>query len=84
MTEDGLPYGSDMPPAQQASGHPHADQRSLMTTAEVADHFQVTTRTIRNWCDSGMLKRILVGRKVYFRRSDIETLTMGDAVEERQ
>ncbi len=42
---------------------------------EVADHFKVTTRTIRNWIAAGRVRAVRVGRKWFFRESEIRRIT---------
>lgn len=46
----------------------------LLTVSQVADEFQVTSQTIRNWIDSGALPAIRVGRQFRLRRSDVDAL----------
>jgi excisionase family DNA binding protein len=49
-----------------------ADQ--LLTVPQVADEFQVTPQTIRNWIDSGVLPAIRVGRAFRLRRDDVDAV----------
>jgi excisionase family DNA binding protein len=46
----------------------------LLTVTEVADEFQVTTQTIRNWIDGGALPAAKVGRAFRVRREDVDEL----------
>jgi excisionase family DNA binding protein len=46
----------------------------LLTVPQVAEEFQVTSQTIRNWIDSGTLPAIRVGRQFRLRRSDVDAL----------
>ena len=39
---------------------PSNTNRSWMTTREVADAFEVTTETVRDWIDKGLLKSTVV------------------------
>jgi excisionase family DNA binding protein len=48
--------------------------RQLLTVAQVAEEFQVTTQTIRNWIDHGTLPAVRVGRAFRVRREDVEEL----------
>lgn len=41
---------------------------------EVAELLRVTPRTIRNWKEEGVLPYASVGRRTYFRLSDLEKL----------
>lgn len=44
----------------------------LMTACEVADLFQVTQRTLRNWRARGLLTPIrLTARTIFYRRKDV-------------
>jgi excisionase family DNA binding protein len=49
-----------------------ADQ--LLTVPQVANEFQVTPQTIRNWIDSGVLPAVRVGRAFRLRRDDVDAL----------
>jgi len=40
----------------------------------VAEQFQVTAQTIRNWIDSGALPAVRVGRAFRVRREDVNSL----------
>lgn len=47
----------------------------LLTTAEVADQYRVSTMTVRRWVQAGDLEAIrLPGRQLRFRRSAVESL----------
>lgn len=52
-------------------------QHALMTTAEVAEAFRCTPRTLWNWRRDGRLRAAKVGRQWLYRRQDIETLCRG-------
>ena len=43
-----------------------------LTRKNVAEMFGVDVSTIHNWCKSGQLKPLGLGRRVYFLRSDVE------------
>jgi excisionase family DNA binding protein len=49
-------------------------QRQLLTVPQVAEQFQVTAQTIRNWIDQGVLPAFRVGRAFRVRREDVDTL----------
>jgi excisionase family DNA binding protein len=51
-----------------------ARQRQLLTVPQVADEFQVTAQTIRNWIDQGVLPAVRVGRAFRVRREDVDAL----------
>lgn len=54
----------------------------FMTVNETAAFFRVTRTTIRRWCKENVFPQpIVVGKKSLFRRSDIEALANGNAVE---
>lgn len=46
----------------------------LLTVSQVAEEFQVTTQTIRNWIDHGTLPAAKIGRAFRVRREDVEAL----------
>jgi excisionase family DNA binding protein len=46
----------------------------LLTVPQVAEEFQVTDQTIRNWIDSGVLPAVRVGRAFRIKRSDVDAL----------
>jgi excisionase family DNA binding protein len=49
-------------------------QRQLLTVPQVAEEFQVTAQTIRNWIDQGVLPAVRVGRAFRVRREEVEAL----------
>jgi excisionase family DNA binding protein len=46
----------------------------LLTVPQVADEFQVTSQTVRNWIDAGTLPAIRMGRAFRLRRADVDAL----------
>jgi excisionase family DNA binding protein len=46
----------------------------LLTVPQVAEEFQVTTQTIRNWIDGGALPAAKIGRAFRVRREDVDEL----------
>nr|AOE10871.1 hypothetical protein [uncultured bacterium] len=46
-------------------------QSNLMTRYEVMQYFNISAPTIQRWVKKGTLNKIKVGRKVFFRRSEI-------------
>ena len=46
-------------------------QSDLMTRYEVMQYFNISAPTIQRWVKKGTLNKIKVGRKVFFRRSEI-------------
>src|SRR5436305_9607709 len=46
----------------------------LLTVTQVAEQFQVTTQTIRNWIDGGALPAAKIGRAFRVRRGDVDEL----------
>jgi excisionase family DNA binding protein len=46
----------------------------LLTVPQVAQEFQVTAQTIRNWIDQGVLPAVRVGRAFRIRRPDVDAL----------
>jgi excisionase family DNA binding protein len=49
-------------------------RQPLLTVTEVAEEFQVTTQTIRNWIDGGALPAAKIGRAFRVRREDVDEL----------
>ena len=48
--------------------------QQLLTVTQVAEEFQVTTQTIRNWIDGGALPAAKIGRAFRVRREDVDTM----------
>jgi excisionase family DNA binding protein len=46
----------------------------LLTVPQVAEQFQVTAQTIRNWIDQGVLPALRVGRAFRVRIEDVDAL----------
>jgi excisionase family DNA binding protein len=46
----------------------------LLTVPQVAEEFQVTAQTIRNWIEQGVLPAVRVGRAFRIARSDVDSL----------
>ena len=46
----------------------------LLTVPQVAEEFQVTAQTIRNWIESGTLPAARIGRAFRVRREDVDAL----------
>jgi excisionase family DNA binding protein len=49
-------------------------QPQLLTVPQVAEEFQVTAQTIRNWIDAGVLPAVRVGRAFRVRSEDVDAL----------
>ena len=49
-------------------------QPQLLTVPQVAEEFQVTAQTIRNWIDQGVLPAVRVGRAFRVRGEDVDAL----------
>jgi len=47
---------------------------TLLTVPQVAQEFQVTAQTIRNWIDQGVLPAVRVGRAFRIARADVDAL----------
>lgn len=43
-----------------------------LTRAEVSAMFDIDMSTVHNWCKTGRLKPLGIGKRVYFLRSDVE------------
>ena len=51
-----------------------APSGELMTRNEVALYFKINIATVLNWSIQGILKKYGVGDRVYFKRSEVESL----------
>jgi hypothetical protein len=51
---------------------PPGNGRALVSQADVAREFGVTTRTIRTWSRTGILNPVHFGGRVYYRRNEID------------
>ena len=60
------------PPAAQAANAQATPYDPVLTKRQLALHFQVSARTIENWCQRGYLSYYKVGKVVRFRLSDIQ------------
>lgn len=60
----------------EAIGKEKADNASgeLLTKAEVKELLGVGERALWNWNNTGYLKTVKIGKKVYYRKSDIDNL----------
>ncbi|MBE7172690.1 MAG: hypothetical protein INR73_19080 [Williamsia sp.] len=47
----------------------------LFTPAQVAAYFRVTKQTVNNWSKDGVLNKIYVGGKPYYKRDEILSFT---------
>ena len=56
--------------------------QQMLSTAEVAEMFGRSPRTIRNWVARGLLQPVRVGRSVFIPRSQVDALLMGSPVAE--
>ena len=54
---------------QEQSSNPE----ELLTTYEVAHHFDKHPDTIRNWVKKGYLKTYGIGRSIFFKRFEVES-----------
>lgn len=45
-----------------------------MTSAEVADYFQISRQTVWRWRKDQRIAAVKIGRTVRFRRADVEAL----------
>lgn len=46
----------------------------VMTRQEVADFFKVSSRTVTNWQNEGIIKPTIIGGTVRFMRSEVEAM----------
>jgi excisionase family DNA binding protein len=48
--------------------------QQLLTVEQIAEEFQVTTQTIRNWIKGGALQAVRVGHVYRVRREDLDAM----------
>ena len=53
----------------------------LLTSALAAEKLHVTTRTLLKWRKAGIVKVSQVGRRIYYRESDVEQLIDRNRIE---
>ena len=53
----------------------------LLTSAQAAEKLHVTTRTLLKWRKAGIVKVSQVGRRIYYRESDVEQLIDRNRIE---
>ncbi|TMK98494.1 MAG: helix-turn-helix domain-containing protein [Actinobacteria bacterium] len=58
-------------------------ERQLLTVPQVAEQFQVTAQTIRNWIDGGALPAVRVGCAFRVRSEDLDALLERASAESR-
>ncbi len=46
--------------------------KELMTRQEVAKHLKIDLSTLHHWTKAGILKKYGIGKRVYYKRSEIE------------
>ena len=49
-------------------------KQQLLTVTQVADEFQVTSQTIRNWIEGGALPAAKIGRAYRVKRGDVDAM----------
>ena len=49
-------------------------QDSVMSRKEAAEYMDVTEQTLWNWSNSGVLKVHKIGGKLYYRKSELDSL----------
>ena len=54
------------------SGQITAESNDLLTRKDVASYFQIDLGTVHNWTNKGYLKSYGIGRRVYYKRSEVE------------
>lgn len=54
-------------------------QTAMYTVSEVAQIFRVTTRTIRNWIEKGIIKSVRVGWRVRVLDSEVKRILQNNA-----
>ncbi len=50
--------------------------KDLMTRFEVMEYFNISAPTINRWVKKGTLRKVKVGHKVFFNRSEIEQMSI--------
>lgn len=59
----------------------HNDDGLLLTSAQAARKLHVTTRTLLKWRKAGIVQVSQVGRRIYYRKSDIDQLIENNRID---
>lgn len=51
--------------------------------ADVCQRLHITSRTLRNWRKAGMLRQYCIGGKIYFRRTEVDSMISANVVSEQ-
>jgi excisionase family DNA binding protein len=68
---------------EEVGGPVTTRQQQLLTVPQIAEQFQVTAQTIRNWIDGGVLPAVRVGRAFRVRSEDVDALLERASAESR-
>lgn len=63
--------------SMQISKQPEVKEEEVMTRQQVMDYLRIKPTTLFNWNRKGILVPSKIGRKVYYKKSDILTLQRG-------
>lgn len=50
------------------------EKKELMTIKEVLEYFSISQKTLYNWSNEGKINSLRVGRRVYYKRLEVENL----------
>jgi excisionase family DNA binding protein len=61
-------------PCRTDDAAPAVTDQQLLTVEQVAQEFQLTSQTIRNWIHSGALSAVKIGHVYRLRREDVDEM----------
>jgi predicted site-specific integrase-resolvase len=53
----------------------------LMKASDIAEMFDISTRTVHRWCEAGYIHPTKIGKLKYFKKSEIDNLINGSSNE---
>ena len=57
--------------AESLEGKQEPENEGLMSRYEVLDYFDISAPTLTRWVKNGSIRKIKIGAKVFFQRSEI-------------
>lgn len=61
----------------EAAAKPQQTQETMLSADEVCDALEISANSLWRWRKTGYLKGSKVGRKVFYRKSDVDRLLTG-------
>lgn len=54
-----------------------------MKASDIAEMFDISTRTVHRWCEAGYIHPTKIGKLKYFKKSEIDNLINGSSNESK-